>query len=63
MNFTYEKSSVKKHTINDIDFTHKEDSNDALLEMIIAVASDMVDYNYNRNISLFCNAMLEEIKK
>ena len=63
MNFTYEKSSVKKHTINDIDFTHKDDSNDALLEMIIAVAAGMVDYKYNRNISLFCNAMIEEIGK
>ena len=55
------KGCDKKHTINEIDFTHTERSNDALMEMLISVLHETVDYNYNRTITLFCNKVIDDI--
>ena len=58
--FNYESYDYK-HTINDIDFTNTENSNDALMEMIISVLHDTVDYEYNKDIALFCNKVIDDI--
>ena len=58
--FEYGQSDERTHKINDIDFTHTNDSNDALLKMISCVLNDKVDYKYNKEIVLFTNAIIEE---
>jgi hypothetical protein len=58
--FEYGQSDDRTHKINDIDFTHTNDSNDALLKMISCVLNDKVDYKYNKEIVLFTNAIIEE---
>tara|TARA_R110002074_G_scaffold58179_5_gene142705 strand:+ start:1432 stop:2112 length:681 start_codon:yes stop_codon:yes gene_type:complete len=58
--FNYD-SKDNKHIIDGIDFTHTESSNDALMEMIVCVISDTVDYKYNKEISLFCNKVIDDI--
>ncbi len=55
------KGSDKKHKINEVDFTHTENNNDALIEMVINVLKDKVDYKYNRIITLFCNKVIDDI--
>ena len=61
--FNYSTSSRKKHFVNNINFTHTEKSNDALLEMIESVLENNVNYEFNKEISLFCNKTLERIKQ
>ena len=51
----------KKHKINKVDFTHTENSNDALIEMVTSVLKNKVDYKYNRIITLFCNKVIDDI--
>jgi|TARA_R110000822_G_scaffold136701_1_gene274202 MinD-like ATPase involved in chromosome partitioning or flagellar assembly len=58
--FDYEGSD-KTHTINNIDFTHSKNSNDALLEMVENVLNNKVDYDYNQMITLFCNKTIDDI--
>ena len=58
--FNYDSYDYK-HTINDIDFTNTENSNDALMEMIISVLHDTVNYEYNKDIALFCNKVIDDI--
>lgn len=55
------KGSDKKHKINKVDFTHTENSNDALIEMVTSVLKNKVDYKYNRIITLFCNKVIDDI--
>ena len=58
ISFDY-NGSDKTHTINNIDFTHNENSNDALLHMIKCVLNDSVDYVYNTTITLFCKVKIK----
>tara|TARA_R110002050_G_scaffold194007_2_gene328965 strand:- start:135 stop:815 length:681 start_codon:yes stop_codon:yes gene_type:complete len=61
-NITFDYTGLDKtHTINYVDFTHTEKSNDALLKMILHVLNDKVDYNYNKLITLFCNKIIDDI--
>lgn len=61
-NVTFEyKGFNKKHIINGVDFTHTKNSNDALMEMVISVLKNKVDYKYNRIITLFCNKVIDDI--
>jgi hypothetical protein len=57
--FEYGASDDKIHKINNINFTHTENSNDALLDMISCVLKNKVNYKYNEEISLFCNKTLD----
>ena len=38
------------------------DNNDALLDMISCVLEGKVDYDYNKEISLFCNLIIDKKK-
>ena len=58
--FKYGQSNNKTHKINNINFTHTENSNDALLDMISCVLEGKVDYDYNKEISLFCNLIIDK---
>ena len=58
--FNYTGSS-KRHCINQIDFTHSKDSNDALLKMITKVLYKSPDYQYNKTIALFANRIIDEV--
>ena len=60
--FKYGQSNNKTHKINNINFTHTENSNDALLDMISCVLEGKVDYDYNKEISLFCNLIIDKKK-
>lgn len=60
--FKYGYTDDRIHKINNIDFTHSNNSNDALLEMITSVLADEVDYKYNKQISLFCNYIIDKIQ-
>ena len=61
-NITFDYSgSDKTHTIGYVDFTNNEKSNDALLEMLLCVLNNKVDYKYNKLITLFCNKTIDDI--
>ena len=62
VNFNYEIDN-NEHIVSNIDFTHKENSNDALLEMVSEVLKDNVDFKYNKIITLYCNKILDIIKQ
>jgi predicted dehydrogenase len=62
-NITFDYMGLDKtHTIDCVDFTHTEKSNDALLKMISHVLNDEVNYNYNKLITLFCNKIIDDIR-
>lgn len=61
--FSYGTLNNKLHYINNIDLTHTDNNNDALLEMISSVLDDKVDYNYNKKISLNTNRIIDLINK
>jgi len=61
INFNY-KGLSKLHTINQINFTHTKYSNDALLKMVTKVLYKNPNYNYNKEISLFCNKIIDKLK-
>ena len=58
--FNY-KGSDKKHSINNINFTHTDECNDALMEMLLCVLHDTANYEYNKTITLYCNKMIDKI--
>jgi len=60
--FSYGKSDDRVHKINNIDFTNTENSNDALLDMINKVLNGNPDYNYNKEISLMCNKIIDRLQ-
>ncbi len=62
INFIYGQSNDKTHTINDIDFTHTDKTNDALLDMLDHLFNNKVDHEYNKQISLFANLILDKKK-
>lgn len=59
--FNYGNSDNRVHKINDIDFTNTENSNDALFDMIKEVLYGSPDYNYNKEISLMCNKIIDKL--
>lgn len=59
--FSYGNSDDRIHTINDVDFTNTENSNDALFDMIHEVLYGTPNYKYNKEISLMCNKTLDII--
>jgi hypothetical protein len=63
INFSYEVANDKLHLVDGIDFTHKNNTNDALFDMIKFVLQDNVDYIYNKEVSLFSCSVIEEIKR
>ena len=63
INFSYEVADDKLHLVDGIDFTHKNNTNDALFDMIKFVLQNNVDYIYNKEVSLFSCSVIEEIKK
>ena len=60
--FNYGNSDDRTHKINDIDFTNTENSNDALFDMIKEVLYGAPDYNYNKEISLMCNKIIDKLQ-
>ena len=61
--FSYGQSDDRVHKINEINFTNSSDSNDALMEMIKKVLYDIPNYEYNKQITLFCNKIIDKIKR
>ena len=61
--FSYTYSEQKRHYINGIDFTHTDNSNDALTEMLISVLNNTSDFEYNKQISLHSNSIIDVVKK
>ena len=65
-NITFEYWAADKnyHKVNGIDFTHTNENNDALFDMINGVLNDnsIVDWNYNKAITLNSEKLLEKIK-
>ena len=59
--FSYGNSDDRIHTINNVDFTNTESSNDALFDMIKEVLYGNPDYEYNKEISLMCNKTIDKI--
>jgi|TARA_R110000744_G_scaffold379867_2_gene499007 hypothetical protein len=66
-NITFEYGVVDKkyHEVNGIDFTHSSGNNDALFDMINGVLHDNnnVDWDYNKQITLNSEKILERIKR
>ena len=60
--FNYGKSDDRTHTINDINFTTTDDSNDGLFDMINEVLYGNPNYKYNEEISLMCNKVIDELQ-
>jgi len=61
--FNYGTLDNKIHKINDIDFTNTIDSNDALLDMINKVLTGDPNYEYNKEISLMCNKVIDKLNE
>jgi len=61
--FAYGESNDKKHMINNIDFTHTNKNNDALLDMLYCLLNDQVNYDHNKEVSLFANLILDNKKR
>jgi hypothetical protein len=61
--FNYGTLDNKIHKINNIDFTNANDSNDALLDMINKVLTGNPDYEYNKEISLMCNKVIDKLNE
>ena len=61
--FSYIYSEQKSLYINGINFTHTDNSNDALTEMLIAVLNNTSDFEYNKQISLHSNSIIDVVKK
>jgi hypothetical protein len=61
--FNYGTLDNKIHKINNIDFTNTNDSNDALLDMINKVLTGNPDYEYNKEISLMCNKVIDKLNE
>ena len=60
--FEYGKLDNREHKINNIEFTHTENCNDALSDMIKHILENKANYNYNEEITLFCNRVLDTYK-
>lgn len=61
--FHYINSPIKLHRINDIDLTHRPESNDALTQMVNKVLNLEPNYLYNSHISLQSNYLINLIEK
>ena len=53
-------SKEKEHHINGVSLSGKDD---ILTKMISNVLNDKVDYNYNKEITLFTNKFIDKINK
>ncbi len=62
ISFKYGVSKNAKHQINDINFTHGNKNNDALMDMIYKLLNNNVNYDYNRKIILHTENILEKIR-
>lgn len=60
--FNYGNSDDRIHKINNIDFTNRENSNDALFDMIKMVLYGNPNYSYNKDISLMCNKIIDKLQ-
>ena len=60
--FEYGKLDNREHKINNIEFTHTGNCNDALFDMISLILKNKVNYNHNEEITLFCNRVLDTYK-
>ena len=62
ISFKYGVSKNATHQINDINFTHGNKNNDALMDMIYKLLNNNVNYDYNRKIILHTENILEKIR-
>ena len=62
ISFKYGVSKNATHQINDINFTHSNKNNDALMDMIYKLLNNNVNYDYNRKIILHTENILEKIR-
>lgn len=60
--FEYGITDTKEHYVAGVDFSHKANTNDALYDMVKKILNNKVDYNYNKEITLNCSYILEQIK-
>ena len=61
--FSYKRNKKRIHTINDISLLHKEDTNDALLDMFSCLFNNQVNFEYNQKITLKTNEIIDKILK
>jgi len=61
--FEYGIFDDRTHLINNINFTHSNNNNDALLEMLLCVLNDTADYKFNKKITLNTNKIIDLINK